>query len=306
MFPEADLPGVDLVVPSLEYLDLRGGKVDALVLTHGHEDHIGGVPYVLPRVTGPVMGTPFTLALVEHKIEEHGLELGARKHPVQPGDNVTVGPFRIEFIRVTHSIPDCVAVAIHTPQGVLIHTGDFKIDYTPLDHQPTDLGPARAAGRRRRAGALCRQHQRRPARRDRLRDRCARRLRRGLLHHRRQGGRGGVCLERLPHAAHRRPGGAVRPLGGVRRTRHAVELRDRAAARLPARAHRRGREGQRRAQSAAARRGLSRDRLARRTECGALAYCHRRPSPHLARARRHGRALGAGHSRATRRRSAAS
>ena len=140
MFPEADLPGVDLVVPSLEYLDQRGGKVDALVLTHGHEDHIGGVPYVLPRVTGPVMGTPFTLALVEHKIEEHGQDLGNRARAVKPGDMVTVGPFRIEFIRVTHSIPDCVAVAIHTPQGVLIHTGDFKIDYTPLDHQPTDLG----------------------------------------------------------------------------------------------------------------------------------------------------------------------
>ncbi len=140
MFPEADLPGVDLVVPSLEYLDLRGGKVDALILTHGHEDHIGGVPYVLPRVAGPVFGTPFTLALVDRKIEEHGQELGARARAVQPGDSVTVGPFRIEFIRVTHSIPDCVAVAIHTPQGVLVHTGDFKIDYTPLDHQPTDLG----------------------------------------------------------------------------------------------------------------------------------------------------------------------
>ncbi len=140
MFPEADLPGVDLVVPSLDYLDLRGGKVDALVLTHGHEDHIGAVPYVLPRVAGPVLGTPFTLALVAHKIEEHGLELGTRARPVQPGDSVTVGPFRIEFIRVTHSIPDCVAVAIHTPQGVLVHTGDFKIDYTPLDHQPTNLG----------------------------------------------------------------------------------------------------------------------------------------------------------------------
>ncbi|MCC6990292.1 MAG: ribonuclease J [Acidobacteria bacterium] len=139
MFPEADLPGVDLVVPSLDYLDQRGGKVDALILTHGHEDHIGGVPYVLPRVTGPVLGTPFTLALVDHKIEEHGQELGARARAVQPGDSVTVGPVRIEFIRVTHSIPDCVAVAIHTPQGVLIHTGDFKIDYTPLDHQPTDL-----------------------------------------------------------------------------------------------------------------------------------------------------------------------
>ncbi len=139
MFPEADLPGVDLVIPSLEYLDLVGRTVDALVLTHGHEDHIGGVPYVLPRVTGPVMGTPFTLALVDQKIEEHGLELGSRARPVQPGDSVAVGPFRIEFIRVTHSIPDCVAVAIHTPQGVVIHTGDFKIDYTPLDHQPTNL-----------------------------------------------------------------------------------------------------------------------------------------------------------------------
>ncbi len=97
------------------------------------------MPYVLPRVDGPVLGTAFTLALVEHKIDEHGLELGARSRTVAPGDRVQVGPFEIEFIRVTHSIPDCVAVALHTPQGVLVHTGDFKIDYTPLDHQPTDL-----------------------------------------------------------------------------------------------------------------------------------------------------------------------
>jgi ribonuclease J len=140
MFPEAGLPGVDLVVPALDYLDTRGGRVAALVLTHGHEDHIGGVPYVLPRVDGPVLGTAFTLALVENKIEEHGLELGARARVIVPGDRVRVGPFEIEFIRVTHSIPDCVAVVLHTPQGVLVHTGDFKIDYTPLDHQPTDLG----------------------------------------------------------------------------------------------------------------------------------------------------------------------
>jgi ribonuclease J len=139
MFPEADLPGVDLVVPGLDYLDARGGRVAALVLTHGHEDHIGGVPYVLPRVDGPVIGTPFTLALVEHKIEEHGLELGARARTLRPGERVTVGPFEVEFIRVTHSMPDCVAIALHTPQGVLVHTGDFKIDATPLDHQPTDL-----------------------------------------------------------------------------------------------------------------------------------------------------------------------
>lgn len=140
MFPEADLPGVDRVVPALDYLDERGGHVEALVLTHGHEDHIGAVPYVLSRVRGPVYGTPFTLALLDGKLDEHGEDLGARRAAVRPGDVVAVGPFRIEFIRVTHSMPDCVALAIHTPQGVLVHTGDFKIDYTPLDHQPTDLG----------------------------------------------------------------------------------------------------------------------------------------------------------------------
>lgn len=140
MFPEADLPGVDLVVPALDYLDSRGGRVAALILTHGHEDHIGAVPYVLPRVDGPVCGTPFTLALVEHKLDEHGLELGAQARTVAPGDRVAIGPITVEFIRVTHSTPDCVAVALHTPQGVLVHTGDFKIDYTPLDRQPTDLG----------------------------------------------------------------------------------------------------------------------------------------------------------------------
>jgi ribonuclease J len=140
MFPDADQPGVDLVVPALDYLDTRGGRVAALVLTHGHEDHIGAVRYVLPRVDGPVLGTPFTLALVESKIEEHDVELGQRARTVRPGDRVAVGPFTIEFLRVTHSMPDCVAVVLHTPQGVIVHTGDFKIDYTPLDHQPTDLG----------------------------------------------------------------------------------------------------------------------------------------------------------------------
>jgi len=139
MFPEADLPGVDRVVPATDYLDQRG-PVDALVLTHGHEDHIGAVPYVIGKVRGPVCGTPFTHAILDGKLDEHGIDLDDRRHEVKPGDSVTVGPFRIEFIRVTHSMPDCVAVAIHTPQGVLVHTGDFKIDHTPLDGQPTDLG----------------------------------------------------------------------------------------------------------------------------------------------------------------------
>ncbi|MCC7177853.1 MAG: ribonuclease J [Acidobacteria bacterium] len=139
MFPEPDLPGVDLIVPDLAYLEARRGQVKALVLTHGHEDHIGGVPYVLPLVSGPVYGTPLALALVEPKVEEHGVEHGPGYVPVKPRDVVTVGPFTLEFIRVTHSMPDCVAVAITTPQGVLLHTGDFKIDQTPLDGEAFDL-----------------------------------------------------------------------------------------------------------------------------------------------------------------------
>lgn len=139
MFPDADLPGVDLIVPDLSYLENRGGQVQALILTHGHEDHIGAVPYVLPHVSGPVYGTPLALALVEPKLEEHGLKHGPGLVPVKPRDVMTVGPFTLEFLRVTHSIPDCVAVAIRTPQGVLLHTGDFKVDQTPLDGEAFDL-----------------------------------------------------------------------------------------------------------------------------------------------------------------------
>lgn len=136
MFPEPDLPGVDLIIPDLTYLQKRGGRPAALVLTHGHEDHIGGVPHVLPLIDGPVYGTPFTLALLEPKLDE---EARARLTPVRPRDRVTVGPFRLEFLRVTHSMPDCVALAIHTPVGTIVHTGDFKIDQTPLDGESVDV-----------------------------------------------------------------------------------------------------------------------------------------------------------------------
>ncbi|HTM29795.1 MAG TPA: ribonuclease J [Vicinamibacterales bacterium] len=139
MFPDSDLPGVDLIVPDLTYLETRAGQVKALVLTHGHEDHIGAVPYVLPHVTGPVYGTRLALALVEPKLEEHDLEHKPGLSAVAPHDRVSIGPFTLEFIRVTHSMPDCVAVAIHTPQGILLHTGDFKIDQTPLDGEAFDL-----------------------------------------------------------------------------------------------------------------------------------------------------------------------
>ena len=139
MFPDPDQLGVDLIIPDLTYVEARRRNVKALVLTHGHEDHIGGVPHVMPLFDGPVYGTAMTLALVEPKLEEHGIDPGDRLKPITPKQIVTAGPFTIEFIRVTHSMPDCVALAISTPVGVVIHTGDFKIDQTPLDGQYFDL-----------------------------------------------------------------------------------------------------------------------------------------------------------------------
>jgi ribonuclease J len=139
MFPDPDQLGVDLIIPDLTYVEARGDKVKALILTHGHEDHIGGVPHVLPLFDGPVYATPFTLALVQPKLDEHDIDARDRLKPVKPRETVTVGPFTIEFIRVTHSMPDCVALAITTPAGLIIHTGDFKIDQTPIDGQHFDL-----------------------------------------------------------------------------------------------------------------------------------------------------------------------
>ena len=137
MFPETDLPGVDLIVPDLAYLETRKGQLKALVLTHAHEDHIGGVPYLLPHLDGAVYGTALTLAFVANKLEEHALE--PKTVEVKPGASVSIGPFTLEFVRVTHSMPDCVAVVVRTPQGVLLHTGDFKVDQTPLDGEAFDL-----------------------------------------------------------------------------------------------------------------------------------------------------------------------
>jgi len=136
MFPDPELLGVDRIIPDLTYLQQK--RASALVLTHGHEDHIGGVPHVLTYVDGPIYGTPLTLALVEPKLQEHGID-GRELVTVRPRTRVTVGPFEIEFIRVTHSIPDCVALAIHTRAGVVVHTGDFKIDQTPIDDEHFDL-----------------------------------------------------------------------------------------------------------------------------------------------------------------------
>ena len=138
MFPDPELLGVDRIIPDLAYLQQKG-RVSALVLTHGHEDHIGAVPHLAPLVDGPIYGTPLTLALVEPKLEEHGLAGARALVPVRPRERVSIGPFGVEFIRVTHSMPDCVALAIHTPVGVIVHSGDFKIDQTPIDGEHFDV-----------------------------------------------------------------------------------------------------------------------------------------------------------------------
>jgi ribonuclease J len=136
MFPEPELLGVDLIIPDLRQLSQY--RLSALVLTHGHEDHIGAVAHVLPYVSGPVYGTALTLALVRQKLEDTDVD-AARLVTVTPRERVTIGCFAIEFIRVTHSMPDCVALAIETPHGVVLHTGDFKIDQTPLDGECVDF-----------------------------------------------------------------------------------------------------------------------------------------------------------------------
>jgi ribonuclease J len=148
MFPEPELLGVDLIIPDLTFLHQRMDRFSALVLTHGHEDHIGAVPHVMRQWKGPVYGTPLTLALLEPKLEEQGVASAGRLFPIRPRDKIVAGHFTLEFLRVTHSMPDCVALAIHTPEGVIIHTGDYKIDQTPLDgehfdfHRFAELGAA--------------------------------------------------------------------------------------------------------------------------------------------------------------------
>ena len=139
MFPEAELLGVDIVVPDITYLIENRAHVRAIVLTHGHEDHIGALPWFLSELNVPVYGTEFTLAYVEGKLEEHGQLDDAVLNEIRPGERFKVGPFTINPIQVTHSLVDCVALAIHTPLGTIIHTGDFKVDPTPTDNRLFDL-----------------------------------------------------------------------------------------------------------------------------------------------------------------------
>src|ERR1700739_1753251 len=148
MFPESELLGVDIVVPDISYLVENREKVRAIILTHGHEDHIGGLPWILSELTVPVYGTEFTLAYVEGKLEEHALLDDAELIEITPGSKFSLGPFTIEPIRVTHSLVDCVALAIETPVGIIVHTGDFKIDLSPPDGKAFDLHKFAEYGKR--------------------------------------------------------------------------------------------------------------------------------------------------------------
>lgn len=148
MFPDAELLGVDIVTPDFTYLEENKQFVRGLVLTHGHEDHIGGIPFLLSEIDMPVYGTAFTLALVERRLDEHDMLDRVQLNRVKPGQVIELGPFKIEFIHVTHSIVSAVCLAITTPLGVIIHTGDFKVDPTPTDNILFDLHTLAGYGKR--------------------------------------------------------------------------------------------------------------------------------------------------------------
>ena len=138
MFPEDDMLGIDLVIPDISYLIENQDKLKGIFLTHGHEDHIGALPYVMKQIDCPVYGTALTLGILEGRLKENGVS-SENCRIIKPGDKITAGAFKLDFIRVNHSIPDAIAIAINTPIGTIIHTGDFKIDHTPVDGQVTEV-----------------------------------------------------------------------------------------------------------------------------------------------------------------------
>lgn len=139
MFPEDYMLGIDFVIPKMDYIKERKSAVKGIILTHAHEDHIGALPYLLRDINAPVFGTPFTLGMVRHKLEEHELLFPPSFHEVFPRDKVKLGEFEIEFIRVSHSVVDGVGIAVRTPRGLIVHTGDFKITHTNIDGMMTDV-----------------------------------------------------------------------------------------------------------------------------------------------------------------------
>jgi len=148
MFPENYMLGIDIVIPDISYLLEHKDKVRGIIITHGHEDHIGGLPYVLPQVNVPIYATRLTRGLIEVKLKEYKLLKGTSLHTIQPGDVLDLGPFHIEFFRVCHSIPDGVGLAVETPVGLIVHSGDFKFDHSPVDGRLTDFAKLAELGGR--------------------------------------------------------------------------------------------------------------------------------------------------------------
>jgi ribonuclease J len=139
MFPSEDMPGVDLLIPDISYLLARQNNIRGIVITHGHEDHIGALPYVLSRISPPIYATKFTRELILVELKQRGVKTDAKLNLVHPGSRITLGNFTVEFFSVCHSIPDCVGLIIHTPLGIVVHSGDFKIDYTPVICEATNF-----------------------------------------------------------------------------------------------------------------------------------------------------------------------
>ena len=131
-FPDDDMLGIDLVIPDITYLKENIDKVKGFVITHGHEDHIGAIPYILREVNAPIYATKLTMGIIDNKLKEHGMEKSVKKKIVKHGQSINLGCFRVEFLKVNHSIADAAGLAIFTPAGIIVHTGDFKIDYTPV------------------------------------------------------------------------------------------------------------------------------------------------------------------------------
>ncbi len=147
-FPDDDMLGIDMVIPDITYLQKHKNRIRGIVLTHGHEDHIGAIPYVLKEFNVPVYGTKLTLGILKNKLEEHGILGSSKLNVISPGATFSLGEFKVEFIRSNHSIADAVAIALHTPAGTILHTGDFKIDSTPIDGEMIDLGRIGELGRK--------------------------------------------------------------------------------------------------------------------------------------------------------------
>ena len=137
-FPDDEMPGIDAVIPDMSYLESNHGMICGMLITHGHEDHIGAIPYAMQKFRCPIFGTKFTNALIRHKLDEHKIS-DVELNDIKPGDTVTVGKFKVEFIKVGHSIAGAVGLVITTPIGTVIHTGDFKIDLTPMDGEPINI-----------------------------------------------------------------------------------------------------------------------------------------------------------------------